>query len=76
MASGQSGYQQNRLPRRPPCVGSAISRTFDFQPSNLKVSNDYFRRYTAIDGILAEAPAILDLVHRDLKKVLDTMDAA
>ncbi len=43
---------------------------FDFQPSNLKVTNDYFRRYTAIDGILAEAPAILDMVHRDLKKVL------
>ena len=43
---------------------------FDFRPSNLKVTNDYFRRYTAIDGILAEAPAILDLVHRDLKKIL------
>ena len=44
---------------------------FDFQPSNLKVTNDYFRRYAAIDRILAETPAILDLVHRDLKKALE-----
>ena len=43
---------------------------FDFQPSNLKVTNDYFRRYAAIDGILRETPEILDLVHRDLKKAL------
>jgi len=44
---------------------------FDFQPSNLKITDDYFRRYAAIDGILRETPAILDLVHRDLKKVLE-----
>ncbi len=44
---------------------------FDFQPSNLKVTNDYFRRYAAIDRILRETPAILDLVHRDLKKALE-----
>ena len=44
---------------------------FDFQPSNLKVTNDYFARYVAIDGLLAETPAILDLVHRDLKKILE-----
>lgn len=44
---------------------------FDFQPSNLKVTNDYFRRYAAIDRILAETPAILDLVHGDLKKALE-----
>ena len=43
---------------------------FDFQPSNLKVTNDYFRRYAAIDRILCETPEILDLAHRDLKKAL------
>jgi len=42
----------------------------DFQPSNLKVTNDYFRRYAGIDQILGETPAILDRVHRDLKKPL------
>ena len=45
---------------------------FDFQPSNLKLTNDYFGRYTAIDRILRDTPAILDLVHQDLKKVLAT----
>ncbi|MHC4164911.1 MAG: transposase [Planctomycetota bacterium] len=44
---------------------------FDFQPSNLKVTNDYFRRYAAIDRILRENPEVLDLVHRDLKKALE-----
>jgi IS5 family transposase len=44
---------------------------FDFQPSNLKVTNDYFRRYAAIDQILRETPAILDPVHRDLKKAIE-----
>lgn len=43
---------------------------FDFQPSNLKVTNDYFQRYAAIDEILRTAPAILDPIHRDLKKAL------
>ena len=43
---------------------------FDFQPSNLKLTNDYFRRYAAIDRILRETPAVLDLAHRDLKKPL------
>ena len=44
---------------------------FDFQPSNLKVTNDYFRRYAVIDDILRETPALLDPVHRDLKKAID-----
>ncbi len=44
---------------------------FDFQPSNLKVTNDYFRRYAAIDQILRETPEVLDLVHRDLKKAIE-----
>lgn len=43
---------------------------FDFQPSNLRVTNDYFRRYAAIDDVLRETPAILDPVHRDLKKLI------
>lgn len=48
-----------------------LQQEFDFQPSNLKVTNDYFRRYSAIDRILRETPGILDRVHRDLKKPLE-----
>ncbi len=44
---------------------------FDFQPSNLKVTNDYFRRYAAIDEILRATPEVLDPVHRDLRKAIE-----
>lgn len=44
---------------------------FDFQPSNLKLTNDYFRRYATIDRILRATPEVLDLAHRDLKKALE-----
>jgi len=44
---------------------------FDFQPSNLKVTNDYFRRYAVIDEILRATPELLDPVHRDLKKAIE-----
>lgn len=44
---------------------------FVFQPSSRRVTNDYFHRYEAIDGILRGNGRILDLVHRDLKKALE-----
>ena len=43
---------------------------FDFQPSNLKITNEYFERYEKISEILDQNPEIVDLIHRDLKKVL------
>lgn len=43
---------------------------FDFQPSNLKVTNDYFERYEAISQILDQNPAIVGLAHRDLEVAL------
>ena len=43
----------------------------DFQPSNLKLTNEYYARYEAISEILDEAPRLLDLVHRDLKAALE-----
>ena len=42
---------------------------FDFQPSNLKITNEYFERYEKISKILDENPELVDLVHRDLRKV-------
>jgi IS5 family transposase len=43
---------------------------FDFQPSNLKVTNQYYERYERISEILDGCPEIVDAVHGDLKKLL------
>ena len=43
---------------------------FDFQPSNLKVTNKYYERYERISEILAGCPEIVDAVPADLKKLL------
>jgi len=44
---------------------------FDFDPSNLKVTNDHFKRYGAISRLLEETPRIVELVHRDVAKALE-----
>ena len=46
---------------------------FDFQPSNLKITNEYFARYERVSEILDSQPGIVDLVHKDLKKVLKSL---
>ena len=43
----------------------------DFQPSNLKLTNDHYARYEAISQILCESPRLVDLVHRDLGRALE-----
>ena len=43
----------------------------DFQPSNLKLTNEYYARYEAISEILDETPRLLELVHRDLEAALE-----
>ncbi len=45
-------------------------RELDFQPSNLKVTNEYYKKYEAVSAVLDENPRILDLVHQDLKDAL------
>ncbi len=45
-------------------------RELDFQPSNLKVTNEYYKKYEAVSRVLDENPVILDLVHQDLKDPL------
>ncbi len=44
---------------------------FDFQPSHLKITNDYFAKYQAISARLDENPGIVDAVHRDLAPALE-----
>ena len=43
---------------------------FDFQPFTLNVTLEYYSRYERISRILDETPEIVELVHRDLKKIL------
>lgn len=42
----------------------------DFQPSNLKLTNEYFKKYERVSEILDRAPEILDLAHDDLEEAL------
>jgi len=48
---------------------------FDFRPSNLKLTNAYYRRYEAVSNVLDENPKILALVHNDLKDALQSETA-
>jgi len=43
---------------------------FGFQPSTLHVTNEYYSRYERISRIVDETPEIVEIVHRDLKKIL------
>ena len=43
----------------------------DFQPSSLKLTNDYYARYEAISVMLDETPRLLELVHGDLRAGLE-----
>lgn len=43
---------------------------FDFQPSNLQITNEYYAKYEAISTILDENPGIVDAVHRNLRPAL------
>jgi len=46
---------------------------FEFQPSSLQITNDYYAKYEAISEVLDEAPGIVEAVHRDLADALDEM---
>jgi len=51
-----------------------IQDEFNFQPSSVNITIEYFDRYEKISKILDENPEIVDLVHRDLNKVLKNLD--
>lgn len=45
-------------------------REFNFQPSNLKLTNQYYAKYEDISKLLDENPALIRELHRDLAKPL------
>ena len=44
---------------------------FNFQPSNLQVTNKYYAKYEAISTLLDQTPAIVDAIHNDLAEALE-----
>ena len=48
---------------------------FNFQPSNLQVTNEYYEKYETASIILDENPKILDLVHEDVKEALESVSS-
>ena len=44
---------------------------FNFQPSNLQITNEYYAKYEAISTILDKTPAIVDAIHNDLGAALE-----
>ncbi len=42
----------------------------DFQPSALRLTNAYYAKYESISRILDDNPAIVEAIHRDLRKPL------
>ena len=51
-----------------------IQDEFNFQPSTVNITIEYFKRYEKISRILDENPEIVDLVHRDLNKLLKNLN--
>ena len=43
----------------------------NFQPSNLRITNDYYAKYDAISAILDDNPGIVDTIHNDLAQALE-----
>lgn len=43
----------------------------NFQPSNLEITNRYYRKYDAISSILDDNPGIVDAIHKDLAQALE-----
>ena len=44
---------------------------FNFQPSTLQITNEYYAKYEAISSILNQHPEIVNAVHRDLAEALE-----
>lgn len=47
-----------------------VQTEIDFQPSNLRLTNQYYAKYEAISKILDENPKIVEAVHDELKSPL------
>jgi len=44
---------------------------FNFQPSTLQITNDYYDKYETISDTLDQTPAIVDAIHNDLAAALE-----
>lgn len=44
---------------------------FNFQPSNLQITNTYYTKYEAISALLDEHPEIVNAIHADLAQALE-----
>jgi len=49
-------------------------RGLDFSKSHLKLTNEYYARYEAVSTVLDQAPRLVDLVHLDLEKALESVN--
>ncbi len=47
----------------------------NFQPSDLEITREYYRKYEAISGMLDKNPAIVDAIHADLTEALEAAGA-
>ena len=47
-------------------------RGLDFSGSHLAITNEYYARYEALSSVLDQAPKLLDLIHGDLEKALES----
>lgn len=47
---------------------------FDFQRSNLQLTNEYYGKYEAVSKVFDESPKLIDLAHADLKDALQATE--
>ena len=48
-------------------------RGLDYSGSHLALTNEYYAKYEAVSTILAGTPQLVDLVHRDLARALESI---
>jgi IS5 family transposase len=49
-------------------------RGLDFSGSHLAITNEYYARYGAVSTALDQVPKVLDLIHSDLEKTLESVN--
>lgn len=51
-----------------------IQPEFNYNPSHLKVTNDFYAKYEGISNILDKNPDIVDIVHRDIGGIVKSLN--
>ncbi len=52
-----------------------IQPEFNFQPSKLKLTTQYYQKYETISKVLDDNRQIVDIIHRDLKNALKSVNS-